>query len=94
VLPPVNIDPRQKAMVDALIDAQERKRSSRRWGIWLAVLGASLASLYAFNHGFITGWFGNIVAITGIIGVFLFLAFLSTLPFGRGESSFKWWWLR
>ena len=94
MLPPVNIDPKQKAMVDALVDAQERKRSGRRWVTWLAVFGVSMAILYAFNHEFITGWFGNILAIAGIVGVFLFLAFLSTLPFGSGASSFRWWWLR
>jgi hypothetical protein len=90
----VKIDPRQKAMIDALVEQQERKRSGRRWILWLSVLSSSLASLYAFNHGLITGWFGNIVAIAGVAGVFLFLAFLSTLPFGRGDSSFSWWWLR
>jgi hypothetical protein len=92
--PPVNIDPRQKDMIDALVDAQERKRAGRQWVTWLTVLAVSLAGLYAFNHGFVSGWLGNTLAIVGIVGIFLFLAFLSTLPFGRGDSSFKWWWLR
>lgn len=95
MLPPLpNIDPHQKAMVDALVEQEARKRSGRRWVLWLAVLGLSLMSLYAFNHGWISGWVGNAAAIAGILGVFLFLAFLSTLSFGGGSSSFRWWWLR
>jgi hypothetical protein len=34
------------------------------------------------------------VAIVGIVGVFLFLAFLSTKAYGFAASSFRWWWMR
>jgi hypothetical protein len=37
VLPPVNIDPRQKAMMDALVDQEERKRSGRRFVVQVVV---------------------------------------------------------
>jgi len=92
LLPPDNIDPKNKAMVDGLVDAEERKRSRRRWLTWLTVLGLSLAVLYAFNHGLISGMVGNVLAVAGIVGVFLFLVFLSTKPFGRGDTSIRWWW--
>ena len=92
--PPVNIDPHQKAYVDMLADGEQRKRSRRSWVVWVGILAVSLASLYAFNHGFITGAIGNAVAIGGIVGVFLFLAFLSAKAYGRAAASFRWWWMR
>jgi phosphate/sulfate permease len=92
--PPVNIEPHHKAYVDMLADAEQRKRSRHSWIVWLSLLGISLACLYAFNHGFITGAVGTAVAIVGIVGVFLFLAFLSTKAYGFAASSFRWWWMR
>lgn len=92
--PPVNIDPHQKAYVDMLADSQERKRSRRSWVVWVVILAIGLACLYAFNHGFVTGAAGNAVAIVGIVGVFLFLAFLSTKAYGVAAASFRWWWMR
>jgi len=88
---PSNLDPRQKDMVDRLYEVERRKRSRKAWVIWLSVLAISLAILYGFNHGLISGWFGNWLAFAAIVGVILFLAFLSTKPFGRGDASFPWW---
>src|SRR5256885_17187431 len=90
----LQVDPHDKAMIDVLIDAGARKRSRRAWRIWLLVLGLSLTSLYLFNHGFVSGWFGMTLAVGGVLGVLLFLAFLSTTPFGHGDSSLRWWWMR
>jgi hypothetical protein len=87
-------DPHSKAVIDYLVDQEQRKRSWRGWVIFLGILGTSLALLYLFNHGFVSGWIGNVFAIAGIIGVFLFLAFLSTKAFGHSDFSSRWWWLR
>jgi hypothetical protein len=56
------------------------------------VLTISLVFLYAFNHDLISGWLGTTIAVLGIAGVFGFLAFLSTFPFGQGDGFFGWWW--
>jgi hypothetical protein len=87
-------DPHNKATTEYFAEAAERKRSRRGWVIWLFVLGISLLFLYLFNHGLVSGAFGIALAIAGIIGVFLFLAFLSTKPFGHSDFSWRWWWFR
>ena len=87
-------DPHNKAVLDYLADHQERRRSRRSWIIWLVIAASSLGALYVFNHGYVSGWLGNTLAIAGIIGVLLFFAFLSTKPYGRSDSSFRWWWFR
>ena len=90
----MEIDPRDKAFVDHVVERDERRRSTRSWVIWLCILAVSYGLLYLFNHDYVSGWFGNVLAIAGIVGVFLFLAFLSTKPFGHGDSSIRWWWFR
>jgi hypothetical protein len=90
----MSLDPHNKAVIDHLLAAQERKRSQRGWIVWLTVLAVSLGCLYLFNHGLVSGRVGTALAIAGIIGVLLFLVFLSTKPFGRSDSSIRWWWLR
>ena len=87
-------DPHDKAILDYFADIRERRRSRRAWVAWIAVLAASLFCLFLFNHGFVDGWFGALLGLGGVLGVFLFLAFLSTKAYGRGESSFRWWWMR
>jgi cell division protein FtsW (lipid II flippase) len=88
------VRPSAKAAMDVVFEVEQRKRSRRSWIIWLAVLLASLIALYLFNHDLIAGWPGQALAIAGIIGVILFLAYLSTRWYGRSTSSFRWWWLR
>ena len=92
--PEVHVGPSAKAATDALFEAEQRKRSRRSWIVWLSVLVASLVALYLFNHDFISGWLGQGFAIAGIVGVFLFLAYLSTKWYGHSTSSFRWWWWR
>ena len=89
---PVDPDPHQKIFVDGLYEAKQRRRSWRAWIVWCSVLTISLVFLYAFNHDLITGWLGTTIAVLGIAGVFGFLAFLSTFPFGQGDGFFGWWW--
>jgi hypothetical protein len=86
------IDPRDKALIDFVVDEDQRKSSRRGWKIWLPELVLSLICLYAFNHDFVSGWFGTVLGVGGAIGVFLFLAFPSTKPFGHSDFSFRWWW--
>jgi hypothetical protein len=90
----VQIDPHNKAVIDALVDAEQRQRTRRGWIIWLVVLALSLTSLYLFNHDLVSGWIGTALAIGGVVGILLFLVFLSTKPFGHSDSSYRWWWLR
>ena len=92
--PPVNIDPHQKTYVDMLADAEAQERSRRSWIIWLAIFCVSMACIYAFNHDYITGRLGSVLALASVIGVGLFVIFLSTKAFGRSSSSFRWWWMR
>ncbi len=90
----MEIDPHNKAVLDYMVDKQEHRRARRSWVVWLVILASSLGALYLFNHGYVSGWLGNTFAIAGVVGVFLFLAFLSTKPFGHSDSSFRWWWFR
>ena len=92
--PEVHIRPSSKAAMDVAFEVEQRKRSTRSWIVWLSVLAASLVALYLFNHDLISGWPGQGLAIAGIIGVFLFLAYLSTKWYGQSPSSFRWWWWR
>jgi hypothetical protein len=86
------IDPRDKAFIDFVVDEEQRKSSRHGWRFWLVELGLSLICLYVFNHDFVTGWFGMVLAGGGALGVFLFLAFLSTKPYGHSDISYLWWW--
>jgi hypothetical protein len=87
----MQIDPRDKAFIDFVVDEEQRKSSRRGWKIWLVVLGLSLTCLVLYNQNFVTGWFGMALAGGGALGVLLFLAFLSTKPFGHSDYSFWWW---
>jgi hypothetical protein len=89
----VQIKPHHKAMMDVLLDGQRRKRSRRAWLVWLTILVLSLLALYLFNHDIVSGAIGSALAIAGVVGIFGFLIFLSTKPFGRSDSSFRWWWM-
>ena len=82
-------------MIDYLVNEQDRRRSRRTWVIVMMVLAVSLGALYLFNHGYVSGWLGITIAIAGIAGVFAFLIFLSTKPYGHSDFSFSWrslWW--
>lgn len=92
--PPVEVPPHAKAALDVLFEAEQRKRTRRRWLVWISALFLSLSVLVLFNHGVISGPLGSAFAVGGIVGVFLFLAFLSTKVFGRSNSSVRWWWIR
>jgi hypothetical protein len=92
VLPPTNIDPKNKAMIDAYIDVVERDRSKRAWQFWLFVAAASVAGLYLVRFEWLHQYVRLALAIVGVIGLLLFLAFLSTKPFGRAYYAGPSWW--
>jgi len=94
MLPPVhNIGPKNKAMIDALMDVTERERSRRAWSFWLTVGGVSLALLWCVRYEFLPNAVRLAIAVVGGVGLLLFLVFLSTKPFGRGYyAGPTWWW--
>jgi hypothetical protein len=92
VLRPPQIDPKNKAMIDAYLEVEGRYRSRKAWQFWLFVAATSIAALYLVRYE----WLPQVVrlglAIVGGIGLLLFLAFLSTKPFGRGYYAGPSWW--
>src|SRR5690242_20094473 len=62
---PVNIDPNDKAMIDALVEVSERQKSRRAWSFWLFVGGASLAALWCARYDFIP----DLVRLTRVVVV-------------------------
>ena len=93
LLPPDMIDPKNKAMIDALMDVTERERSRRAWSFWLAICAISLGALWCVRYEFLPNVIRLLLAILGAFGGLLFLVFLSTKPFGRSfYSGPSWWW--
>ena len=91
--PPVDIDPKTKAMIDALVEVSERERSRRAWSFWLFIAAVSLAALWTVRYEVIPDVIRLALAVIGGVGLLLFLAFLSTKPFGRGYyAGPAWWW--
>jgi hypothetical protein len=92
VLPSPNIDPKNKAMIDAYLDVRDRDRSRRAWQFWLFVAAVSTGALWLVRYDWIPQYFRLSLVIVGGIGLLLFLAFLSTKPFGRGYYAGPSWW--
>lgn len=87
----MEIDPHDKAMIDNVVDVQERSKSRRDWVIALVTLGVSLLFLHMVNSDSVSGWLADAFAVLGVLGILVFLAFLSTKPFGRSDYSWRWW---
>ena len=93
LLPPDEVDPESKMMIDALVDVSDRERSRRAWSFWLTVAGVSLLALWCVRYDFLPNIVRLGLAVVGGVGLLLFLAFLSTKPFGRGfYAGPAWWW--
>ena len=91
--PPVNIDPKDKAMIDALVEVSERERSRRAWSFWISVAVVSLVALWCVRYEAIPDIIRLALAALGGVGLLLFLFFLSTKSFGRGYyAGPAWWW--
>jgi hypothetical protein len=92
VLPSPNIDPKNKAIIDAYLDVRDRDRSRRAWQFWLFVAAVSIGALWLVRYDWLPQYFRLSLAIVGGIGLLFFLAFLSTRPFGRGYYAGPSWW--
>jgi len=91
----VQLDPRDRARLDALVDSTQRERSRRTWRIWLIVAVASLGLILLTQYDVIPGYLRVAMAVIGSLGLVLFLVFLSTKPYGHWDSpgsGFWWWW--
>jgi hypothetical protein len=89
----MRIDPRDAAHLDAMIDSTRRKKSRRTWPVWLIVAVTSLGLILLAQFDSIHLYLRATMAVTGLVGLLLFLVFLSTKPYGRGNSSGFWgWW--
>ena len=89
----MQINPKDKAMIDALLDVTERERSRRAWRFWIFVAAVSVAAAYLARYEFLPGLLRVALAVLGGLGIVLFLVFLSTKPFGRGYYAGPSWWL-
>jgi hypothetical protein len=92
VLPSPNIDPKNKAMMDAYLEVRDRDRSRRAWQFWLFVAAISLSALWLVRYDWIPQYVRLTLAALGGVGLLLFLVFLSTKPFGRGYYAGPSWW--
>ena len=87
----LEIDPKDKLMLDALMDVSEQHRSRRQWWCWALVFVLScIAWVIAYEEIF-TGWLQLSLVIFGAIGFLGFLVFLSAKPFGRNWDSWSSW---
>ena len=93
LMPPDKADPKNKAMIDALMDVAERDRTRRGWSFWLTVAAASLVALWGVRYDFLPGSLRLALAVLGGVGLLLVLVFLSTKAIGRGFYAGPDWWL-
>ena len=80
------IDPADKATIDAVIEVNERARAVRAWRFWMVVALSSLAALWCVRYDALSDVVRLALAILGGVGLLLFLVFISTKRYGRG-----WW---
>jgi fatty acid desaturase len=87
----VQLDPRDKARLDALTDSTQRKKSRRAWRVWLIVAFTSLALVLSAQFDLIHPYLRIAMVVIGSVGLLMFLVFLSTKPYGHWDSSGFWW---
>lgn len=88
----MRLDPKHRERLDALVDSTEHQRSRRAWRVWLVVAVISLSLILLAQYDVIPPYLRIAMAVIGSLGLLLFLVFLSTKPFGHGDSSGFWWW--
>jgi len=88
----LEINPRDKLMLDALIDVSERDRSRRQWWIWSIIFALSCVAWFVVYQEVFAGWMQLSLVILGTLGILCFLIFLSTKPFGHGWDLWWSWW--
>jgi hypothetical protein len=89
----VQIAPKDKALIDSVIDVAERERSRRAWRFWLVVAAMSVAAMYLVGYEFFPGLLRIALAAVGGLGFLPFLVFLSTKPLGRNYYAGPSWWI-
>jgi hypothetical protein len=89
----VKITPKNKALIDSVIDVKEREKSRRAWRFWLVVAAASVGAMYLVRYEFLPGLLRIALVVVGGLGFLLFLVFLSTKPFGRNYYAGPSWWI-
>jgi hypothetical protein len=71
----------------------EREKSRRAWRFWFVVAAVSIAAMYLVRYDSLPGLLRIALAAVGGLGFLLFLAFLSTKPFGRNYYAGPSWWI-
>ena len=88
----MQLDPKDRARLDILVDSTQRERSRRAWRMWLSVAVTSLGLILLTQYDVIPAYLRVAMAVVGSIGLLLFLVFLSTKPYGHWDSRGSWWW--
>jgi hypothetical protein len=83
--------PKDRAMIDAVIEVNERERKRQGWRRALTIAGISLVALVAVRLEALPSVVRAGLAVGGLIGMLGFLVFLSTKPFGRSNFSGSFW---
>jgi hypothetical protein len=89
----MQIAPKDKTLIDSVIDVTEREKSRCAWRFWLAVAAVSVAAMYLVRYEFLPGLLRIALTAAGGLGFLLFLVFLSTKPFGRNFYAGPSWWI-
>ena len=88
------MDPRNKAVTDALYEVTARAQARRNSAIWTCVALASVASMLLWYVEALPASLKNVALIAGALVFFVYLAWLSTTDFGRFLAEFLRRWLR
>jgi hypothetical protein len=89
----VEIDPKDKALIDTVLESEKRDREGRGWRFWLFVAATSVVLVYFATFDVLPGPARVVLAAMGGIGALLFLWFLATKPLGRDFYNGPSWWL-
>ena len=83
----MEINPRDKAMMDAAIEVMERHIASRSWVRWCNVAVMSLGIGLLVFLEILPGWLKIVFAAISVVGFLLFLIFLSTTQIGKSVAD-------
>jgi len=87
-------NPSDRAMLDAVLEVNERERNRQGWRRALTVAAISLVALLTVRLEAFPPVVRLGFAVLEAIGMVAFLVFLSTKPFGRSDYSgvfWAWW---
>ncbi len=84
----MDIDPRNKKMVDALYEVTARSQERRATVIWSCVAAASVVAMLMVYVEWLPGWLRMTLLVGGGIAFFVYLAWLSTTDFGKMLADF------